>query len=101
MEYLIDFHINVPADAPAAEVQQRMDGEVTRVAELAHEGRALRVWRPLPVPDDGSIRVFGLYQADSDDELTAILDSLPLRPWFETTVTPLQEHPNDPARLAK
>jgi muconolactone D-isomerase len=100
MEYLIDFRIVVPSDAPPAEVEERMKGEVDRVAELAHQGHALRVWRPLPVPEDGSIRVFGLYRADSDAQLQEILDSLPLAPWFETVVTPLQEHPNDPARLA-
>jgi muconolactone delta-isomerase len=32
----------------------------------------------------------------ADEQLTEILDSLPLRPWMEITVTPLGEHPNDP-----
>jgi muconolactone D-isomerase len=99
MEYLIDFRIRIPDDAPDDEVRERQDGEVTRVAELAREGHALRVWRPLPVPEDGSVRVFGLYRADSDEHLREILDSLPLAPWFETTITALEEHPNDPARL--
>jgi muconolactone D-isomerase len=98
MEYLIDFLIAIPADAPADEVRERLDGETTRVAELAAEGRAVRVWRPLP--DDGRRRAIGLYRADTDAELDAILDSLPLRPWMEITVTPLISHPNDPARDA-
>jgi muconolactone D-isomerase len=98
MEYLIDFLITIPDGAPPGEVRERLDGETTRVAELAAEGHALRVWRPLP--EDGRRRALGLYRAASDAELETILDSLPLRPWMEITVTPLAEHPNDPARAA-
>jgi muconolactone delta-isomerase len=98
MEYLIDFLITIPDDAPADEVRERLDGETTRVAELAAEGRALRVWKPLP--EDGRRRALGLYRADSDAELDAILASLPLKPWMEITVTPLAAHPNDPAGAA-
>jgi muconolactone D-isomerase len=96
MDYLVDFTIAVPEGAPAAEVKQRMAGEVTRVAELAAQGHALRVWRPLP--EDGRTRAIGLYRAADDGELEAILQSLPLRPWMKIAVTALAEHPNDPAR---
>jgi muconolactone D-isomerase len=98
MEYLVDFLTTIPDDAPADEIEQRLTGEGERVAELAAQGKALRVWKPLP--DDGRRRALGLYQAGSDDELQEILDSLPLRPWMEITVTALGEHPNDPARRA-
>lgn len=98
MDYLIDFVITIPDDAPEAEIRERLDGEGTRVAELADEGHALRVWKPLP--DDGRRRALGLYRAASDSELETILDSLPLRPWMDITVTALAEHPNDPARAA-
>jgi muconolactone D-isomerase len=96
MDYLIDFLITIPDDAPADEVRELLEGEGTRVAELAAEGHALRVWKPLP--DDGRRRALGLYRASSDAELQTILDSLPLRPWMSITVTALAEHPNDPAR---
>jgi muconolactone D-isomerase len=98
MEYLIDFLITIPEDAPDAEVEERLTGEGERVAELAATGNAVRVWKPLP--DDGRRRALGLYRAGSDDELREILDSLPLRPWMEIGVTALGEHPNDPARRA-
>jgi hypothetical protein len=55
------------------------------------------VWKPLP--DDGRRRALGLYRAASDEELEAILDSLPLRSWMQVSVTSLAEHPNDPARV--
>jgi muconolactone D-isomerase len=95
MDYLVDFTITVPEGAPASELQERTTGEGTRVAELAAQGQVLRVWRPLP--DDGRSRAIGLYRAADDAELQAILESLPLRPWMEISVTALAEHPNDPA----
>jgi muconolactone D-isomerase len=98
MEYLVDFITTIPDDAPPAEVEQRVAGETTRVAELAAQGHALRVWKPLP--EDGRQRALGLYRAASHEELEAILNSLPLRPWMEVSVTALAKHPNDPARSA-
>ena len=98
MDYLVEFTITIPHDAPPAEIEQRQAGETTRVAELAAQGHALRVWKPLP--EDGRQRALGLYRAACDDELEAILNSLPLRPWMEIAVTALAEHPNDPARAA-
>jgi muconolactone D-isomerase len=95
MEYLVNFTVTVPEGTPASELEARMTGEATRVAELAAQGHALRVWKPLP--DDGRSRAIGLYRAADDRELEAILDSLPLRPWMETSVSALAEHPNDPA----
>jgi muconolactone D-isomerase len=94
MDYLIDFTTTVPDGTSTAEVEERSTGEGTRVAELAEQGHALRVWKP--IPDDGRWRAIGLYRADDDAELQTILESLPLYPWMEITITPLGEHPNDP-----
>jgi muconolactone D-isomerase len=96
MDYLVEFVINIPDDAPPAEIEQRLAGETTRAAELAAQGHVLRVWTPLP--EDGRRRALGLYRAASDEELEAILESLPLRPWMAVSVTALAKHPNDPAR---
>jgi muconolactone D-isomerase len=95
MDYLVDFTITIPAGTPEPEIEQRTTGEGARVAELAAQGHALRVWKPLP--EDGRRRALGLYRAADDAELQAILDSLPLRPWMDIAVTALAEHPNDPA----
>jgi muconolactone D-isomerase len=95
MDYLVDFTLTVPEGAPASERDQRTAGERARVAELAAQGHVLRVWKPLP--DDGRSRAIGLYRAADDRELQAILESLPLRPWMEISVTALAAHPNDPA----
>src|SRR3954467_6644437 len=82
MDYLVDFTLTVPEGTPASELEQRMRGEGTRVAELAAQGHAVRVWKPLG--DDGLSRAIGLYRAADDIELQAILESLPLWPWMET-----------------
>jgi muconolactone D-isomerase len=94
MEYLVEFITTIPDKARPAEIEQRMAGETTRVAELAAQGHVLRVWKPLP--EDGRQRALGLYRAASDEELEAILNSLPLRPWMEVSLTALAKHPNDP-----
>jgi len=95
MDYLVDFTVTVPEGTPASELEQRMRGEGTRVAELAAQGHAVRIWKPSG--DDGLSRAIGLYRAADDSELQAILESLPLWPWMEISVTALAEHPNDPA----
>jgi muconolactone D-isomerase len=99
MEYLVDFTIIVPDGTPPAELEERSTGEGARVAELAEQGHALRVWKPLP--EDGRWRALGLYRADDDAELQTILESLPLYPWMEITIQSLAEHPNDPAMATR
>jgi muconolactone D-isomerase len=94
MDFLVDFTIVVPAGTADEELERRVSGEGERVAELAADGHALRVWKP--VPDDGRWRAVGLYRAADDSELERILVSLPLYPWMEITVRELAEHPNDP-----
>jgi muconolactone D-isomerase len=98
MEYLIDFTIDIPDGTPTSDVDRRARAETERVDTLAREGHVLRVWRPLP--DDGRWRAIGLYQADDDAELKAILEALPLYPWMTISVRALAPHPNDPARLS-
>jgi len=96
MEYLVEFITTIPDHAPPAEIEQSQASETTRIAELAAQGHALRVWKPLPA--DGRRRALGLYRAACGPELAPIVESLPLRPWMEVSVTALAKHPNDPAR---
>jgi muconolactone D-isomerase len=97
MDYLVEFLIDIPQGTPSADVDRLSHAEADRVDALAREGHALRVWRPLP--DDGRWRAVGLYRADDDAALQAILESLPLYPWMTISVRTLALHPNDPARL--
>ena len=98
MEYLVDFTIDIPDGTSSTDVDSRSRAEAERVDALGREGHALRVWRP--VPDDGRWRAIGLYRADDEAELNAILESLPLYSWMTISVRALAPPPNDPARLS-
>jgi muconolactone D-isomerase len=97
MEYLVDFTIDVPEGTPPTDVDRRAHAEAERVGALAKEGHVLRVWRP--VPEDGRQRATGLYRADDEAQLSAILETLPLCPWMTIEARALAPHPSDPARF--
>ena len=94
MEFLVEFELEVPPDAPHAEVEQRQRAESAAAAELAEDGHLVRLWRrPLA---GGRTTSFGVYRADSEAELDGLLGALPLADWLRVTVTRLEAHPNDP-----
>jgi muconolactone delta-isomerase len=93
-EFLTTFDTHIPDDAPADEVADRRAAEARRARELAASGHLARLWRL------GPARALGLWRARDAGELAAVLDALPLRPWMTVEVTPLTEHPSDPARRA-
>ena len=98
MEFLVEFEVNVPDGTPDAEVKDRQRAEASAAARLADQGHLVRVWnRPVAA---GNTPVVGLYRADSQAHLDGLLGALPLYAWMHLTVTPLQPHPNDPARPA-
>jgi muconolactone delta-isomerase len=94
-EFLVTFTPDVPGGTPAADVADATVREAERVRELAKLGEVIRVWA-LPAVD-GVTPVLGLYRAGSDEELQAILQSLPLRPYLRTRTVSLSPHPSDPA----
>jgi muconolactone delta-isomerase len=55
----------------------------------------MRLWK-LPA-DSGPTRALGLWSADDDAGMQAILKSLPLYGWLSIETTPLSPHPSDPA----
>jgi muconolactone delta-isomerase len=95
MEFLVAFEVTVPDGTPESEVGEREHAEASAAAKLAHDGHLVRVWKVAVAT--GGARVLGLYRADSEAELHALLRALPLYDWMRVTVTPLEPHPNDPA----
>jgi muconolactone delta-isomerase len=95
-EFLVEFEVNVPDGTPASEVKERESAEAAAAVDLVHQGHLVRLWKPPVVP--GETRAVGLYRADSKAQLEALLGGLPLSDWMQTVVTPLEPHPNDPAR---
>jgi muconolactone delta-isomerase len=76
---------------PGDEEKKLLALESHRAAELAAAKVLRRLWR---IP--GRRANWGIWFADSVDELHAALSSLPLFPFMTITVHPLAKHPNDP-----
>ena len=95
MEFLVGFDVTIPDGTPESEVRERESAEATAAATLAREGHLVRLWTLTVAPGEG--KAVGLYRAGSEAELDGFLGALPLSGWIQTTVTPLEPHPNDPA----
>jgi muconolactone D-isomerase len=98
MEFLVQFDVNVPAGTSPAEIEDRQNREAKAAAKLVNGGHLVRLWKP-PVAS-GETKALGLYRAENRDELDRLLADLPLSAWMQVSVTPLQAHSNDPARLS-
>jgi len=94
VQYLVTMTTQVPAGVPDKTVEDVRGRESIHTAELAAAGHVLRLWRPPLQP--GEWRTLGLFEGEDEDQLEAVLASMPLRIWRHDQVTPLQPHPNDP-----
>jgi muconolactone delta-isomerase len=99
MEFLVEFEVEVPDGTPDAEVEQHQRAESAAAAKLAEDGHLVRLWRR-PLVGDGTTAI-GLYRAFNQAQLEDLLADLPLANWLRVTVTPLESHPNDPARASR
>ena len=95
MEFLVEFQLTIPQQADPADVDARKQAETAASAELARAGQLVRLWTLSKSP--GRWRGMGLYRADSESSMDAVLRGLPLYDWMKVTVTALEAHPNDPA----
>jgi muconolactone delta-isomerase len=94
-EFLVTFTPAVPEGTPDQEVREARVREAGRASELAKQGHLVRLW-VLPAEHGGSSSL-GLWRANSEAQMQAILESLPLCPYLKTQTTPLTPHPSDPA----
>ncbi|MTD52607.1 muconolactone Delta-isomerase family protein [Amycolatopsis pithecellobii] len=90
-EYLVNIHIQVPASLPPSELDELRRRERDTAQHLAATGHLVRLWR---VP--GEWANWGLWRAENETELEALLSTLPLRPFMRITVHPTGPHPSDP-----
>lgn len=91
MEFLVRISIATPEAMPTPEIDDLRRQEAVRATELATAGLLVRLWR---VP--GEWANWGLWNAVDETALTEALGSLPLRPFMEIEVLPLDPHPSDP-----
>jgi muconolactone delta-isomerase len=97
-EFFTIFTIQFPADAATATADDITSREAVRAGELADDGALARLWL-LPV-EAGQTRVLGLWSAVGEQQMQAILDSLPMSSWMTVETIPLSAHPSDPAAVS-
>ena len=97
LEFLVQFELNIPDGVAESEVEDRMRAEAAAAETLADEGHLVRLWQASV--GTGRTTVLGLYRAGSEAELDGLLGALPLYEWMRTHITPLVQHPNDPAGI--
>lgn len=99
MEFLVEFDVQIPDTAARAEIEERNRAEAAGAAKLVEDGHLVRLWKPPMEP--GETKALGLYRAGSLEQLTALLEALPLYDWMRVTITQLEQHPNDPTPLER
>lgn len=91
-EFLVAVDIDTGGLAQA-DVDDLRRLEARRARALAESGNLKALWR---VP--GRWANYGIWSAPDEQTLAALLDTLPMRPYMEVRVEPLDVHPNDPRR---
>ncbi len=93
MDFLVEITVTWPPDGDPAQRDRLVIAEGARARELAELGRIKRLWRR-----PGAWANIGIWSAADATELHDALASLPFYPWLQIEITPLADHPYDPAR---
>jgi muconolactone D-isomerase len=88
MLFHVAISVRVPHDLDPARIKDLEEKEHARAADLQRSGKWLHLWRVV-----GQWVNVSVFDVESGAELHEILESLPLRPFMELTVTPLCRHP--------
>ncbi|OPK06640.1 muconolactone Delta-isomerase [Pseudomonas sp. VI4.1] len=89
MLYHVKMDVNIPRDIPADTVEAIKVAEKKRATELQEAGKWPHLWRIV-----GQYSNISILDVASNDELHALLSSLPLFPYMTIQVTPLAKHPS-------
>lgn len=89
MLYCVRMDVNIPRDIPAEEVEAIKAAEKARAIEIQQSGKWPHLWRVI-----GQYSNISVFDVESNDELHALLSSLPLFPFMTLQVTPLARHPS-------
>lgn len=89
MLYCVRMEVNIPRDMDPAAAQALKESEKQRAIELQEAGKFVHLWRVV-----GQYANVSIFDCESNDELHAVLSSLPLFPYLKIEVTPLARHPS-------
>ena len=88
MLFMVKIEVSVPADMPQKDKDDLRTRENARAMELIKANKIRRIWRIV-----GQVANFGVWEAETLEELHANLGSLPMYPYMQLSVTPLIQHP--------
>ncbi len=94
-EFLVNISFHWDDRVTDEQREQLRVEERARAAELAAEGRLVRMWR---VP--GRRENWGLWRANDATHLHETLTSMPIWPWMDIKVIALADHAVDPGAKA-
>jgi muconolactone D-isomerase len=89
MLFLVHMQVQIPADADKDMIERVKAEEKAYSQNLQREGKWRHLWRVA-----GEYASYSVFDADSNDELHALISSLPLFPYMRVSVTPLAQHPS-------
>jgi muconolactone D-isomerase len=89
MLFHVRMNVNLPASMPADEATRLKQVEKDYAQRLQREGKWRYIWRIA-----GQYANVSIFDADSVEELHALLTALPLFPYMQIEVMPLCRHPS-------
>ena len=92
MRFMVQMVVRLPGDWPADKLDAIGKAENARGHEMIKAGKLRRLFRIV-----GKRANFSIWDADSLEDMHENLQSLPMHPWMDITVTPLIEHPSETA----
>lgn len=89
MLFHVRMNVNLPLDMPAEQAAQLKQTERELAQRLQHEGKWRHLWRIA-----GQYANVSIFDVAGNEELHALLMSLPLYPYMQIEVMPLCRHPS-------
>ena len=89
MLFHVRMNVNLPASMPIEEAARLKQDEKALAARLQEEGKWRHLWRIA-----GQYANVSVFDVAGNDELHALLSSLPLFPYMQIEVMPLCRHPS-------
>ena len=89
MLYHVLIDVKIPDSLPAEQADAIKAAEKARAIEIQKSGKWPHLWRVV-----GRYANVSIFDVESNDELHALLSSLPLFPYMTIQVTPLAQRPS-------
>lgn len=89
MLYHVRMDVNLPQDMPAEQANEIKAVEKAYSQELQQQGKWRHIWRIT-----GQYSNISIFDVESNEELHNILQGLPLYPYMNIEVVPLNRHPS-------